>query len=344
MSDVLTFAESWTAFTTGTINGSPSNSAIFLARWTSNVNGQSTILTDSRGNYIEVQGGVSIFKTLSSHQGGFTCGFRVRLPSITAIPLLGFYNNAQALGTVSVNVDGTLTVSGQSAGSSVIGTTNESLHVNKWYYIELSITLSGTSNINVAAILRVNGDQLISGNINTGVPNTNLPSQSTTLNRISLNGLADYRDIYVNAGGNTFDGDIKILAIRPDGDLVSNWICSTGTTEFVLVNENFSDFDTTYVYQTATGSKAIWTWQNLPSFSGTIKGIQISIIARKDDEGSKSFEIVTGTSGTETSSPEFYLSDDYIAYFHCQDNDPATGVPYTVVGFNAKDFGVNVIK
>jgi hypothetical protein len=345
MSDVLTFAESWTAYTTGTVNGGASNGPIFLARWTSTANGQWSIIADSIGQYAELTAsGVSIFKTLRTHNAAYTVGFRVRIPTIAVTSLFTIYNNAQALGAVSINADGTVTLSGQSAGVSVIGTTNESIHAGKWYYFEVSISLTGTTNINVAMILKINGSQILSGNINTGVNNTNLTSRDTTLNRIGFAGVAHLRDIYVNIGASQFDGDITIRAIRPDGDLTSGWICSTGTTEYVLVNENFSDFDTTYVYQTATGSQAIWSWQDLPTFSGTIKGIQISIMARKDDEGSKSFEIVTGTTGTETASPEFFVGDDYVAYFHCQDNDPATGVPYTVSGFNAKPFGIKVIS
>lgn len=343
MSDVLTFAESWTAYTTGTVNGPTSNGPIFLARWSSTANGQWSIVADGSGQYASLGQNVSILKTLRNHNAAYTIGFRIRISQLASTTLFTIFNNASSLGALSLNSDGTITVSGQSAGASVIGTTNESLHTGKWYYFEVSISLSGTTNINVAIVFKINGESVLSGNINTGVNNTSLTSRDTTLNRIGLFGLADYRDIYVNIGASQFDGDIKILGIRPDGDLTSNWICSTGTTEYVLVNETFSDFDTTYVYQTATGSQGIWSWQDIPTFSGTIKGIQISMIARKDDEGTKVFKIVTGTTGTETSSPNFYVGDDYIAYFHCQDNDPATGVPYTVAGFNAKPFGIEVV-
>lgn len=342
MSNILAFAESWSGYSTNTGSGAI-NTEILLCRWTSNDNGGNfTINNDSAGNYITVGPSVNIYKTIT-HQSGFTCGFRTRLPT-GGSHLLTFYNNNATLGNVTVNLDGTISVYAQGSGNVLIATSNAVINANRWYYFELSIALSGTTNINVAAILHVNGEELINANANSGISNANLTSLTTTLNRIGISGACDYRDIYLNNGSGQFDGDIKILAVRPNGDVVSGWNTSTGTVHYTLVNELFSDFDATYVYSTATTSQDIWDWQDLTSFGGTIKGIQISIMARKDDEGSKSFEIVTGSTGAEDSSPEFYLSDDYIAYFRCQDDDPATGVPYTVTGFNAKQFGIKVIK
>lgn len=345
MSNILAFAESWSGYTTNTGSTAAGiNNQIILARWTNiDAGGVFFIRNDGVGNYNSIGASVNIYKTVN-HQTGYTIGFRVRIELPGSYPVLTLYNNNTQLGNVTINIDGTIGVYGQSSGSSLIAISNSIIHANTWYYFELSVSLSGTTPINVAAILRVNGEELVNGNVNTAVNTVDLTSQNATVNRFSFAGQIDIRDIYANAGASNFDGDIKILAVRPNADVVSNWVCSSGTSEFALVNETFSDFDASYVSQTATGSQGIWGWEDIPTFSGTIKGIQISIIARKDDEGSKSFEIVTGSTGTETASPEFYLADSYVAYFHCQDDDPATSVPYTVTGFNAKDFGIKLIK
>lgn len=334
----LEFCESWTAFKAAS-TGDATNAAIINARWNSLVSAGGTIITDSRGNYYSAGASSGLNKTVS-HHAGFTLGLRL-LPQAGQVVSLA--NNAQNFVTISVNSDGTMNVI--TANNVATDTTNASLHVNKWYYLELSMALTGSTNINMAYEFRVNGETLLSTNHNTGLNNINFPSQTTTANVLSLQGGGGnaFRDIYLNNTSGAFDGDVIIEASRPDSDVVTNWVTSSGTTHYTLVNENYSDFDTTYVYTTATGSQDIYTWQDIPSFNGIIQAIQISFIARKDDEGSKVFEIVTGTSGTETHSPQFYLSDDYIAYFHCQDTDPATGTNWTVPGFNNKDFGIKAI-
>jgi hypothetical protein len=335
----LEFCESWSGYKIASTTD-PVVLALLSIRWTGIINATSSILNDADGNYIEIGANGYLFTTLS-HQQGWTVGFRFRVPNVVQSLLWTGYNNAQALCSIQVNNDGTLTVL---ANGAVVATTSISVHSNTWYYLEISTALSGTSNINTTAVVKLNGQQVINANANTGINAATLLSNSATINRHSLTGLCDYRDIYMNNLANQFDGDIKILFVRPNGDTaVSSFAPSAGSVHFSLVNETYSDFDATYLTDATVNDLDIWDWQDIPSFTGTIKGIQISMTARKDDEGSKAFAIVTGALGTERVSQTFYLADDYICFRDTQDVDPATGVAYTVAGFNAKQFGVQVI-
>ncbi len=64
--------------------------------------------------------------------------------------------------------------------------------------------------------------------------------------------------------------------------------------------------------------------------------------ARKDAEGTKKFQTVVGNTGTEAHSVDFSVEDNYVFHHTVFDLDPATSLPWTVVGFNAKRFGVKI--
>lgn len=333
----LEFCESFSGYKVALISDA-SNSAIIQARWTTIGNtGNSIISTDTRGNYFTSDAATTLSKTMT-HHAGFTCGGRVST-GVLGNSIFQLANNNQALLTLNINNDGTLSLV---VANTHTFTTNAAIHINKWYYYEMSMSMSGSSAITIAYELRVNGETLLSGSQLTTLNNANFPSRDTTGNVFTLGPGKSFRDVYVNNTASSFDGDIIILAVRPNGDVVSNWTTSTGTTHYTLVNEIYSDLDASYVYTTVSGSQDIYTWEDIPAFTGIIQSIQISFIARKDEEGSKAFQIVTGTSGTETTSPDFFMADDYISYFQCQDTDPATSTNWTVTGFNAKDFGIKL--
>lgn len=285
-------------------------------------------------------------KTLD-HQTSWIVGCRIFTGALD-----GAYqglHNSTTLAKWTINNDGTLSIY---AGSVTIATSTLSLHTGRQYYIEMSYTLSGTSNINVSSTLRVNGIQWVTGNANSGINQTSLLVGTTTVNGHLFTGPSTngnvISDCYIcDATGsfnNTFLGDVKIQLILTNGDSTPlNWIPSgTGTTHWNLINEVPPDDDTTYVYQTATGSVDLWQWQDIPAFSGTVLGVQYSLYARKDAEGSKEFQQVVGTSGTNTFNT-ISPSDDYIWYPWCYDTDPDTGIAWTQVGFNAKVFGAKLI-
>jgi hypothetical protein len=342
----LEFCESWSWFQAsaiGIFDNTAINGALLLGRWTSKINVAGVFTSDAFGKYYNPGANGYLYKTMT-HRSGWTVGFRFRIPNLGPAILWTGWNNDQALCNITVNADGTLTVrAGQSgAGNPLIGTTNAAVHSGKFYYGELSCELTGTTNINVAIKLRVNGEQLLDANANSGINQSSLTSGTTTINRHSITGSADYRDLYFNSAANTFRGDVKILGVRPNGDVVSQMTPTGGGAHYTQVNEEFSDSDTTTVSDSVVGHQDIWDWEDIPGFSGTIQAIQVSINARKDDEGSRAFEIVTGDTGTEAASPDFYVADDYVCCHTPQDVDPATGLAYTRAGFNAKRFGVKI--
>lgn len=339
----LEFCESWEWFKASALGVSSSdatNGALLLGRWTDLINSNVVFYTDAFGKYANIGANAYLYKTMS-HQAGWTIGFRFRIGQ--AGLLWTGYNNNGNLGQFTVNADGTLTLKAGPFSNNLVGTTNFAIHMHKWYYAEVSCALSGSTPIVAAMKLKVNGQLLLDGSSNTALNAADLISGTATINSHSLTGSCDYRDIYFNKTANSFRGDIKIIGRRPNGDVVTAWTPTGGGTSFDQINEDYSDFDTTRITSPTIGQKAIFDWQDIPSFSGTIQAVQISVNARKDDEGLRTIKIETGDTGTEAASDEIFLADDYVCYHTPQDVDPATGLAYTQAGYNAKRYGVEVI-
>jgi len=339
MPATIEFVEGWQWFKAsiaGVPSSDPVNGALVFGRWTDLINATATFFTDAYGKYCAIGENGYLFITLS-HNGGWTVGFRFNLPQ--AGNLWTGYNNADALGNLTANADGTLTLraGGSGFGNPLIGTSNFAVHFGKWYYAEISCALSGSAPVNSAMQLKINGELLLDGNAGSNFNAAGLTSGTATINRHSLTGACSYRDIVMRNQALTYGGDVKIIAVRPNGDVITQWTPTGGGPSYTQVNEDFSDFD-------ATKLSDILDWQDIPGFAGTIQGIQASMNAKKDDEGLRTFKTVTGDTGSEEQSDEFFLSDDYVCYRTCQDVDPATGLPYTQAGFNAKRFGVRVIQ
>ena len=140
-------------------------------------------------------------------------------------------------------------------------------------------------------------------------------------------------------------GDIAIVGIFPNGDGgESDWTPISGSIHYLMVNSHPVDLSK-YLFDLTPGDLDTWNWDDAPGFSGTIKAINIGMDARKDGEGTKSFEIVVGTTGTEAHSDEFFVSDLTPEYYEMGlETDPATGVAWTLAGFNAKEFGIKLIQ
>lgn len=310
-------------------------------------------------NALVLPQGAAIVKTFS-HQGKYVIGMNVSMSSPSGIggnPLIIFANAGRSLATLQVNLDGSILVYANGSPSTVVMTTGVVLASATYAYLEFSAVLSGTTNINVACEVQVNGVSLGTGNVNTGISNTSLISETTTFNQVFLtspaasNGQAYIADLYLNNGSgatNTgFDGIVEIDAYPlPDADDPSflNWTPLGGTgAHFSEINENPMDGLTSYVEAATVGAVDSYGWQDIPSFAGTVKAVQLTYCALTNAEGSRAFQGNVGAGGTEAQTPTFGLSSNFIYHHAPFDVDPATGVAWTRAGFNAKEFGLVLV-
>lgn len=325
------FKDSYTRYGTGTFSD-PVLLANFLSRYTSGA--FASIGNDGRNGFavhLASGGGAQFFKTLP-HSSRWVIGraYRAATQPSAVDPIYNLLNNNTQLFSLRHAADGTLALF---AGSGTfIAVTDRSLFTNRWYYIELDITLSG-STVSVTAELRINGHVEASGTASTGLAATSLLSATANANVHEFGSIQgtgagnSMTDLYIkNEAG--YEGDVIVAAAYPDGDGgILDWTPNSGSSHFDRVNSH--PVDATKFLSTATpGDIDLWTF-TVPSFSGTIPGINISVLAQKNDEGTKSFKIVVGTTGTDAESDEFFVSDTVPEYYEFSlALDPATGMPW----------------
>lgn len=327
-----------------------------------------------RGNpVLSVPFGGSIFKTVS-HQPTYTTGFNANVVSEAGVggaDLFQFLNNDTIMCSLKVNADGSIVVYAFNDPSLVVLTTGVVLTASTDAYVEIQVTCTvySTNKLRMFAHLWVEdvdqGSATLDTNVlvttlvtQTGIFGTNpVPQSPSVFNRIGLlsggntNGGALFSDFYLNnALGTTNTGRFGIVEIDayplPNGDLTPlQWTpLGGGGPHFSQINELPADGDLSYVASATPGNKDCYAWQDIVSFSGTVKTVQISYMARSTDEGLRTFQGTIGINGAEEQTVEFGLPNDYIYFSQAFDLDPATGLPWTVSNFNAKPFGIVLVQ
>jgi hypothetical protein len=328
MSFVL-FKESFERYALGTVTGALLDN--LLSRYTI-VNGALVVSSAGRTGQCISMNQAAIGKTLA-HSARWVSGFAYRRNNNPSGDQSRYeiFNNSNQMCRLLEDADGTLSL--RAGNTNIIAVTTRALHTGIWYYIELDVTLSGGTPIMCAAELRINGNVEASGSGSTGFNVTDNLSQDATGNFHQFSGLTgvgntcDFDDIYIkNEAG--YEGDIRNIAVYPSGDGGTlQWTPSTGSSHFAMVDSHPVDL-TKWLEDATPGDIDLWTFV-LPSFSGTIVAVNFSVLARKNDEGTKSFKIVCGPTGTDALSEEFFVSDVTPEYYEFSLKlDPTTGVPW----------------
>lgn len=274
-----------------------------------------------------------------AHSSRWVIGFRYKWAgTLSNGAIYQCRNNDTPLFTLNQNADGTLAIyagNNTPGNGTTLGVTDRSLFSNIRYYIEVDVTLSGAGAITATGELRVNGTVVIpSAGGSAHANSTNLLSQTADANAHAFTppagGLGTgswVTDIYIkNEAG--YEGDIRNEAVYPSGDGgTSAWTPHGAVAHNDCVNTH--PIDLTKWLETATvNAMDLWTF-TFPSFTGSIPGINISVVAAKDDEGTKSFKIVVGATGTDAVSDEFFVSSSNPEYYELSLKlDPATGLAF----------------
>jgi hypothetical protein len=297
-----------------------------------------------------------IFKTLTYQTKWFT-GFALYINNVVSganvYSLSAAFSNSATLATLNTQDDGTLSIfAGNSlnliGNSASVGLT---LFADVWNYIEIGVTLSGTTPIMATVTLRVNGIQILTGTASTGVnaASTLIGTNQANVHAYTFNttaGSAYARDFYIADGSgagsvNGFIGDIALSALFPRADVTMAWtaVGGTGSTGWNHVNPQFPETndDTIYIEDDNPTDVANFLWQPITPFTGTIPFIHYGVYHRKDAEGTRTFQQTThGVANGPSISP----GDSYQYNFFAMDQDPATTLPWTQANFNASQFGL----
>ena len=212
-----------------------------------------------------------------------------------------------------------------------------------WHYIEAKITFhnsTGTYDI------RVDGVSVMSGTGNTS------ETASTTANRLVLghvqNKRLQYDDFYIcddsGSTNNNFLSEVFVQKVRPNAVGDSSQLTPTSGDNYTNVDEDTWDSDTTYVESRTTSEKDLYNYENLDSgVVGTIFGVIAKPVLKKTDGGARTYRLLAKSGATESNSGTRYPNVSYVRQGYIWETDPDTSAQWTVSGFNAAQFGIQVV-
>lgn len=296
------------------------------------------------------------------------CGFACKVDDLTKI--LGYTfqtgvtdlfvvveGNAKHV-SVSLQPDGTFLLRGREqtgiGGEVLLAQSVEGMQSNNWCYLEFKWLIDATVG---RFTLRMNGMTLIDFTGNT-MQQWILPSPLFTgvwtsvhiggFNSASI--IAWFGDLYLADQGavlasdvHDFLGDGMVATIMPDGVGATTGWTPTGAANWDTQNDRPApDDDATYVRALDPDLKDTYQFEDIPP-GALVKGAQLSVLARKEGEGSVmlapvarppgSTDFIGPTQGVASVAYDRFLTQPY-------DGNPATLAAWTASEINTSQFGV----
>jgi hypothetical protein len=144
---------------------------------------------------------------------------------------------------------------------------------------------------------------------------------------------------------NDFLGDVRVQAVFPNGN--GNYSQLTNdlgnmTNNYTHVDEADPNDDTDYVESSNAGDKDTYTYQDLPTTTGTVYGVQVMTYAKKTDSGSRTIRNLARLSGTDADNgSDIALPSGYTYLPSIFETKPGGGA-WTITDVNNAEFGVKV--
>jgi hypothetical protein len=288
-----------------------------------------------------------MLKTLDS-QPTWIVGFGLKLISLptNTYTLFALYDSGNTQVELNVNSIGVLTYT---RNGTVIGTGTTVLTAGVFYFVEFKATISsscaaGTCAVNLGGLAEI-----------TIAAGTNTKSTSNaTANQIKLgsqgggpNGGCVIDDFYACDGtgstNNSFLGDVRVEVIYPNAAGTVTQMTPLSGANYASVNQTAEDGDTTYVATSTVGNEDTYLFGSLSSSPGTIFGVQMNMVARKDDAGSRLVAAIVRNSSTDYAGSTKALADGYAMLSEVREINPATGTAWTGTTVNALEAGIKLV-
>jgi hypothetical protein len=271
-------------------------------------------------------------------------GFRMWLTNIPGIawsqraPIIGFRTALNAnIVHFSVLPNGALAAAVTASGGTPLGQTAVPvITANSWNHIEIKVErFEGDIEVRVngVAVLTLTG--LTLGANDTAI--LFFGSQGATIAPISV--VTHYKDIVIWDGTgsevNDFQGSVSVRDLLPDGDVAFNWVPSTGTTGWDLINSE-NNPDTTFITaEDPPPSPSTFSLTNLPDDVTSIRGLIPISRSRKTDGGDANLQVSISPDGTNWDvGGDKPLTTAYTYRWDVSTLSPATTAPWTPVEVN----------
>ena len=248
--------------------------------------------------------------------------------------------------SLRVNSDGTLEVYRSGTISVAGGVSTFVLTTGTYFYIEWKVTISNSIPAD-SCIVKINGIERVNVDAGEDVQGT-VNSTANIFRIVGASGSINlWDDLYVfdqtGSENNDFIGDAFVSAHFPDGNgTTSDFDGSDGNSidNYLLVDENPTDDDATYVESSTAGDIDLYTFDGLTG-SANIKAVQINNVVKKTDAGSRTMRAVTRPTSTNFFGASKGMSVvSYLNEIEILEQDPETAAIWTKARFNATEFGI----
>lgn len=217
----------------------------------------------------------------------------------------------------------------------------------QYHWFELKVTIDATSG---AVELRRNGAVLLTFSGNTkGAPTGDITRvQLRSMYQSSNNRVDVWLDDIVIAddlGGQNADflGDLRISTLVPVADTAEKaWTPSSGSDNFSRVAEIPPDDDTSWVASATPGDRDLYAMAPLGVTPLAIRGLQQTVLARKDDAGDRALSLVLKSGAEVAVASPVVLGSSYAFTETIHEQDPATGEAWTPAAVDTVQAGLEV--
>lgn len=194
---------------------------------------------------------------------------------------------------------------------------SRTLDDNAWYYIEVCVAMDATAGQITVQLngpegpVGSTGAEIIEVTCPTGDPAANFGGFNQfhvgTLSGV-LNAERDFSfdDFYVRSGSEGFLGDHAVINFGLEDDRAVDFVRSSGSKNYEMVDETTPDDDTTYNETDEDGSEDIFEVGDT-AFEGTIKAVQVVVRARKTQTQIWTIEPLIDLAGDTDYGPAYYV-------------------------------------
>jgi hypothetical protein len=235
--------------------------------------------------------------------------------------------------------------------SGVLATGSTNLINGGVYYVEFKATIADAIAAN-SCVLRLNGVVECTAPAGSDTKATaNAFANSVTLMTAGANFVPQcaISDLYILDGtgavNNDFLGDKRVEPCFPAAaGTATNWTPTGAAANWDCVNEAVADGDTTYVAGATVGQYDTYALQDLVAGAAAVNGVQVRLVARKDDAGSRALAPALRVNGTNYDGATIALGDGYLPSTQAWDLNPDTAAAWTDAQVNALEAGVKLVS
>lgn len=159
----------------------------------------------------------------------------------------------------------------------------------------------------------------------------------------TIHGIVVYDDV---AGGITTAslplGPRQITTRRMASDGTVQFVPSSGSSNYLMINETVPDGDTSYVQSGTIGQQDLYNMTALGFTPTGINGVMLNSYVENPNTGSINFRGICKSVATQTDGASVIAPSNYRTYQQGFPVDPNTAAAWTAAGLNAAQFGVKI--